>query len=113
MQHRETGRSGTTVPEVPPTDEIERWADLRQAGAEARASTLDGATGGLLDQIAFHVGAVGLDALETMALIEQARSSVPPYAWEQIAAAAGLDLDDGKTVRNLRSRYSYLQRRGS
>ena len=110
MRHRSTAETGTTVRPMPPSDELARWATIRQAGADARSATIANAPQPILDAIAWTVGATGVDSSETIEIIDRARASTPPYAWEQIAAAAGLD-HDPTAVRNLRSRFSYLNRR--
>ena len=103
--------NGTEVASlVMPSEELQRWTVIRAAAAAARAGLGDQAPQPVLDAIAWHAGAFGLDAGETIAAIHRARYSDPPYAWEQIAAAAGLD-HTPTAVRNLRSRFSYLRRK--
>lgn len=65
------------------------YTKLQQRGATARAQLVAKAPDNPLDAIAYLHGAVGDDAPETAAAIEQARKSSPPFSWTQCAAALG------------------------
>lgn len=66
-----------------------RYAQLKARGATARAQIIAKAPDNPLDAIAYLAGALGDDAPETAAAIEQARKSTPPFSWTQCAAALG------------------------